>query len=67
MAIDLRGYQEFGAKYIVVRRRTVLGDEMGLGKTIQALAAIVHLSNVEKHTHFLVVAPASILGIGIVR
>lgn len=62
MAIDLRGYQEFGAKYIVVRRRTVLGDEMGLGKTIQALAAIVHLSNVEKHTHFLVVAPASILG-----
>ena len=61
MAIDLRGYQEFGAKYIVARRRTVLGDEMGLGKTIQALAAIVHLSNVEKHTHFLVVAPASIL------
>ena len=60
--IDLRGYQEFGAKYIVARRRTVLGDEMGLGKTIQALAAIVHVSNVERCTHFLVVAPASILG-----
>jgi superfamily II DNA or RNA helicase len=60
--VDLRGYQEFGTKYLVRRERTVLGDEMGLGKTIQALAAMVHLGNTEGASHFLVVCPASIIG-----
>lgn len=60
--VDLRGYQEFGTKYLVVQQRTILGDEMGLGKTIQAMAAMVHLKNTEDASHFLVVAPASIIG-----
>ncbi len=60
--VDLRGYQEFGTKYLVVQERTILGDEMGLGKTIQAMAAMVHLKNTEDASHFLVVAPASIIG-----
>lgn len=60
--VDLRGYQEFGAKYLLHQKRTVLGDEMGLGKTIQAMAAMNHLRNIENSTHFLVVCPASIIG-----
>ncbi|WP_230214908.1 DEAD/DEAH box helicase [Blastopirellula sediminis] len=60
--VDLRGYQEFGAKYLVHQKRTVLGDEMGLGKTIQALAAMTHLHNVEDANWFMVVCPASIIG-----
>jgi SNF2 family DNA or RNA helicase len=60
--VTLRRYQEFGAKYLIVQQKTILGDEMGLGKTIQALAAMVHLHNTEAPTRFLVIAPASILG-----
>jgi SNF2 family DNA or RNA helicase len=48
-------------QYLVGQRRTILGDEMGLGKTIQALAAMCHLRATEQATHFMVVAPASIL------
>ena len=59
--LTLRRYQEFGAKYLLAQKRTVLGDEMGLGKTIQALAAMVHLSNVSNAEHFLVICPASIM------
>lgn len=44
LKLDLRGYQEFGAKYSLHYKRTLLGDEMGLDKTIQALAMINHLS-----------------------
>ena len=62
MNVALRRYQQFGAKYLVVQQKTILGDEMGLGKTIQALAAMVHLSATEEVSRFLVVAPASILG-----
>jgi SNF2 family DNA or RNA helicase len=62
MKVALRRYQQFGAKYLVVQQKTILGDEMGLGKTIEALAAMVHLSNAEEVNRFLVVAPASILG-----
>ncbi|MGE0821435.1 MAG: DEAD/DEAH box helicase [Candidatus Binatia bacterium] len=61
MNVTLRRYQEFGAKYLVVQQKTILGDEMGLGKTIQALAAMVHLGTAERIARFLVVAPASIL------
>lgn len=62
LRVTLRRYQEFGAKYLIVQRKTILGDEMGLGKTIQALAALVHLNTAESAGRFLVVAPASILG-----
>ena len=58
--VSLRGYQEFGIKYLIHQQLTVLGDEMGLGKTIQGLGAIVHLHNTIGATHFLVVAPAGI-------
>ena len=62
LRVTLRRYQEFGAKYLIVQQKTILGDAMGLGKTIQALAAMVHLQNAEISARFLVVAPASILG-----
>ena len=43
LRLHLRGYQLFGAKYLIAQRRCVLGDEMGLGKTVQAMAAMTHL------------------------
>ncbi|MCB9920181.1 MAG: DEAD/DEAH box helicase [Planctomycetes bacterium] len=61
LRVTLRGYQEFGAKYLLVQRRTLLGDEMGLGKTVQALAAFAHVAYAEGGKLFLVVAPASVL------
>lgn len=60
LKVDLRQYQEFGAKYGLHFRRTLLGDEMGLGKTIQALAIINHLfQNDQKYS--IVVCPLSVL------
>lgn len=56
----LRHYQEFGAKFIIVRKKTLLADEMGLGKTVEAIAAAVHLKN-EGKTHFLTVCPLGII------
>ncbi|MEE8467690.1 MAG: DEAD/DEAH box helicase, partial [Planctomycetota bacterium] len=61
MRVTLRGYQAFGARYLLAQRRTILGDEMGLGKTIQALAAMTHLHESEGLDRFLVVAPAGVL------
>ncbi|MFF8094052.1 DEAD/DEAH box helicase [Streptomyces sp. NPDC016675] len=58
--VSLRGYQAFGARFALARRRVILGDEMGLGKTIQAIAALAHLA-AGGRTHFLVVCPASVL------
>ncbi|WP_280769567.1 SNF2-related protein [Salipaludibacillus daqingensis] len=58
--ITLRNYQEFGAKYGLTYKRTLLGDEMGLGKTIQAIAIINHLHHEEKK-YALVVCPLSVL------
>ncbi|PRQ11967.1 DEAD/DEAH box helicase [Corynebacterium sp. 13CS0277] len=58
----LRGYQAFGAKFAVVRRKTVLGDEMGLGKTIQAIAWAAHLAAADAGaSHIVVVCPASVV------
>lgn len=58
--VELRHYQEFGAKYALYHRRTLLGDEMGLGKTIQGLAMINHLAqNDQKYS--MVVCPLSVL------
>ncbi len=61
LAVTLRGYQEFGAKYLLVQRRTLLGDEMGLGKTVEALAVLSHVAHEEGGKHYVVVAPASVL------
>ncbi|MFE2096314.1 DEAD/DEAH box helicase [Streptomyces sp. NPDC059468] len=58
--VSLRGYQEFGARFALARRKVILGDEMGLGKTVQAIAVLTHLA-AEGHSHFMVVCPASVL------
>lgn len=57
----LRGYQAFGAQYVLSRRRVIIGDEMGLGKTVQALAVAAHLAAVDGVKHFLVICPASVV------
>ena len=57
---ELRNYQEWGVKYILHQEKVLLGDEMGLGKTVQAIAAMVSLSNTGE-THFIVVCPAAVL------
>ncbi|MGW6694914.1 DEAD/DEAH box helicase [Rhodococcus sp. NPDC054953] len=56
----LRGYQAFGAQYLLARGKAILGDEMGLGKTVQALAVAAHLA-AEGKQHTLVVCPASVV------
>ncbi|SFY49372.1 DEAD/DEAH box helicase [Streptomyces sp. F-1] len=58
--VSLRGYQSFGARFVLAQRKVLLGDEMGLGKTIQAIAVLAHLA-AEGQTHFMVVCPASVL------
>ena len=58
--LRLRGYQSFGARFILAQRRVILGDEMGLGKTVQAIAVMGHLA-AEGAGQFLVVCPASVL------
>ncbi len=58
--VTLRRYQEFGTKYIINRKRTLLGDEMGLGKTMQAIAAMTHLKTQGKN-YFVVICPLSVL------
>src|SRR5262245_6352562 len=60
LAVSLRGYQAFGARFALAQGRAILGDEMGLGKTVEALAAIAHL-HAGGATHSLVVCPASVL------
>lgn len=54
LRVALRGYQDFGAQFMLVRKRCILGDEMGLGKTIQALTTMARL-RVNGRTRFLVV------------
>lgn len=58
--VSLRGYQAFGAKFVLNQGRVLLGDEMGLGKTVQAVAVMAHLVAAGA-THVLVVCPASVL------
>ncbi|MEV0459599.1 DEAD/DEAH box helicase [Catellatospora methionotrophica] len=57
----LRGYQSFGARFMIVQRRVILGDEMGLGKTVETLAVMCHLA-AQGERHFLVVCPPSLAG-----
>ncbi|MCB9882119.1 MAG: DEAD/DEAH box helicase [Planctomycetes bacterium] len=59
--VTLRRYQDFGARYVIVQEHTILGDDMGLGKTLQSLTAMNHLAATGKGTHFLVVAPATVV------
>ena len=59
-SLRLRGYQSFGARFVLVQRRVILGDEMGLGKTVQAIATMAHIA-AAGGAHFLVVCPASVL------
>lgn len=60
LRVPLRGYQEFGARFVLNQGRALLGDEMGLGKTVQALAVLADRA-AHGDTHFLVVCPASVL------
>jgi SNF2-related domain len=60
LRVNLRAYQEFGAKYAITKERVLIGDEMGLGKTIQALAAAAHLA-AHGQGRVLVVCPAAVL------
>ena len=60
LEVSLRGYQAFGAKFVLNQGRVLLGDEMGLGKTVQAVAVMAHLVAAGA-THVLVVCPASVL------
>lgn len=57
---SLRGYQAFGARYVLAQRKVLLGDEMGLGKTIQALTVMAHLA-AQGENHFLVVCPPAVV------
>ncbi|NUT21064.1 MAG: DEAD/DEAH box helicase [Hamadaea sp.] len=57
----LRGYQSFGARFMLAQRRVILGDEMGLGKTVETLAAMCHLA-AQGERHFLVICPPSLAG-----
>lgn len=61
--LHLRGYQSFGARFAVVRKKVILGDEMGLGKTVQALAAASHVvaARASELTRILVVCPAAVV------
>ncbi|MED5815237.1 DEAD/DEAH box helicase [Mycolicibacterium sp. 050232] len=52
---ELRGYQEFGARYVLARERVLLCDDLGLGKTLQALAVAAHLAAAAQLRHTLVV------------
>jgi superfamily II DNA or RNA helicase len=58
--VHLRGYQAFGARFLLTQRRVILGDEMGLGKTIEALAALCHL-RLSDAGPVLVVCPAAVI------
>ncbi len=60
LRVELRGYQAFGARFVLRQGRALLGDEMGLGKTVQALAAMSTLA-AGGDRRFLVVCPASVL------
>ncbi|MGI5498958.1 DEAD/DEAH box helicase [Lentzea sp. CA-135723] len=60
LKVSLRGYQVFGAKFALARKRVIIGDEMGLGKTIEAIAVMAGLAAGGRRG-FLVVCPASVV------
>ncbi|PRY36389.1 DEAD/DEAH box helicase [Umezawaea tangerina] len=60
LTVSLRGYQAFGARFVLARKRVIIGDEMGLGKTIEAIAVMASLA-ADGRRGFLVVCPASVV------
>jgi superfamily II DNA or RNA helicase len=60
LAVSLRGYQSFAARFALVQEKVLIGDEMGLGKTIEALAVLAHLA-AQGGRWFLVVCPAAVV------
>lgn len=56
---ELRGYQEFGARYAVARQRVLLCDDLGLGKTLQSLTVAAHLAAAEHLRHTLVICQSN--------
>lgn len=60
LAVSLRGYQSFAARFALVQRKVIIGDEMGLGKTIEALAVMAHL-RAKGSRHALVIGPAAVV------
>lgn len=60
LSVIMRPYQEFGVKYALHHKNTLLGDEMGLGKTIQAIGVANHLFQNGKK-HIIIVSPLSVL------
>ncbi|QKW35115.1 ATP-dependent helicase [Actinomadura sp. NAK00032] len=60
LTVPLAAYQVFGARFVLERRRAILGDGMGLGRTVQAIAAMAH-RRAEGVTRFLVACPMSVL------
>ncbi|MFD4669905.1 DEAD/DEAH box helicase [Lentzea sp. NPDC058450] len=60
LKVSLRGYQVFGAKFALARKRVIIGDEMGLGKTIEAIAVMASIAAGGRRG-FLVICPASVV------
>jgi superfamily II DNA or RNA helicase len=60
LKVSLRGYQAFGAKFVLARKRVIIGDEMGLGKTIEAIAVMASLA-AKGGRGFMVICPASVV------
>lgn len=57
---SLRGYQSFGARFVLVQRKAIIGDEMGLGKTVESIAVLAHL-RAKGEQNFIVVCPAAVV------
>lgn len=60
LSVNLRGYQQFAARFALAQRKVIIGDEMGLGKTVEAIAVIAHLRAQGRH-HSLVICPAAVV------
>lgn len=54
--MPLHDYQEYGMRFLALKRRAILADDMGLGKTIQSIAAL----RVLKSRRTVIVAPKSL-------
>ncbi|XCB30771.1 SNF2-related protein [Arcanobacterium hippocoleae] len=60
LKVSLRGYQNFGARFITAQEKVILGDEMGLGKTLEALAVAADICEQSK-AHIVVICPAAVV------
>lgn len=60
LKVPLRGYQNFGARFIRAQEKVILGDEMGLGKTLEALAVAADLCE-GSNAHITVICPAAVV------